>query len=120
MELSIEMARALDQRFKCNLTNIPVLEKPVLVVFDFSPADDMPPLSIAFDWAGGPKCWLSERRLVEIEEKCPSYHPKYKKFNLEGREFHPFSIKAFPKTIFEEIDAFSLACRSLYDHVVWG
>ena len=120
MALSEEMAKALDRRFKCRLTNVPVLEKPVLIMFDYSPGDNMPPLSIAFDWSGDAKCWLTETELVEINDERPKLHPEYKTFKFEGREFHPFSIIAFPRSIFENIDDFALACRSLYEHVVWN
>ena len=119
MELLEEMTKALDRLFKWKLTNVPVLEKPVLIVFDYSPRDDTPPLSIAFDWAGGSKCWLSEIQLKKIGDNLPKFHSKYKKFTLEGREFHPFSIQAFPKAIFDNIEDFTHACRSLYEHVDW-
>ena len=120
MGLSAEMAKALDSRFKCQLTNVPVQEKPVLIVFDYSPRDDMRPLSIAFDWACGPKCWLTETELVKINNNRPKLHPKYKAFGFEGRRFHPFSVTAFPRSIFENIDEFTLACRTLYEHIVWS
>ena len=120
MALSEEMTQALDRRFKYKLTNVPVLETPVLIVFDYSPDNDMPPLSIAFDWDGGAKCWLTETRLIKINGKCPRPYSDYKTFKFEGRHFHPFSIVAFPRSIFESIDAFTLACCTLYDHVDWN
>lgn len=120
MQLSKETTEALDRLFKWKLTNVPVLEKPALIVFDYSPTDDRPPLSIAFDWSGGPKCWLSETQLIKIGDNLPKSHPKYKKFNFEGRDFHPFSIQAFPQAIFGNIEDFTLACQSLYEHVDWS
>lgn len=120
MNLSADMTKALDRQFKWARTNVPVLEKPVLIVFDYSPGDDMPPLSIAFDWSGGPKCWLSETRLKKIGDKGPRFYPKYKTFKREAREFHPFSIQAFPRTTFANIDDFTRACRNLYEHVDWS
>ena len=120
MPLSPEMTQALDCRFKWKLTNVPALEKPVLIVFDYGPSDDAPPLSVAFDLAGRARCWLSETRLVEIGENCPSHHPKYKQFVFEQRQFHPFSVIAFPSAIFSDIDALIFACQSLYDHVDWS
>ena len=120
MSLSPEMTLALDRRFKWKLTNVPTLEKPVLVVCDYSPNDDAPPLSIAFDWGRRAMCWLSETQLVEIDSKCPRHYLQYKQFMFEGRQFHPFSVKAFPAEIFSNIDALILACRSLYDHVDWS
>ena len=120
MSLSPEMTRALDRRFKWKLTNVPALEKPVLIIFDYSPSDETPPLSVAFDWVGRAMCWLSESRLVEIGDKCPRQYPGYKQFVFEGRQFHPFSVRAFPKAIFSDINALVLACRGLYDHVEWN
>ena len=119
MSLSPEMALALDRRFKWKLTNVPVLEQPVLIVFDYGPSDEAPPLSIAFDLTGQAKCWLTETRLVKIGEKCPRHYPRYKGFVFEGREFHPFSVIAFPKATFCSVDTLVLACQSLYDHVAW-
>ena len=58
MSLSPEMTLALDRRFKWKLTNVPALEKPVLVVCGYSPSNDAAPLSIAFDSAGRAMCWL--------------------------------------------------------------
>ena len=120
MSLSPEMTLALDHRFKWKLTNVPVLERPVLIIFDYGPSDDAPPLSVAFDSAGHAKCWLSETRLAKIGDNCPRHYPRYKRFVFEGREFHPFSVRAFPNAIFCSIDALVLACQSLYDHVDWN
>lgn len=120
MSLAPELTRALDRRFKWKLTNVAVLERPILIVFDYGPSDDAPPLSIAFDSAGRARCWLSETKLVEIDNKCPSPHSQYKGFTFEGREFHPFSVRAFPSAIFCNIDDLVSACQSLYDHVNWG
>ena len=120
MSLSPEITLALARRFKWKLTNVPPLEKPVLIVCDYSPSDDAPPLSIAFDWAGRAMCWLSETRLVKIGDNCPRHHPRYKQFVFEGRQFHPFSVQAFPKEIFSNIDALIFACQNLYGHIEWG
>ena len=120
MPLSTEMTQALNLRFKWRLCNVQTLEKPVLIIFDYSPRDDAPPLSVAFDWAGRAMCWLSESRLVKIGDNCPRHHPRYKQFVFEGRQFHPFSVAAFPKEIFVSINALILACQSLYDHVDWN
>ncbi|MCY4427677.1 MAG: hypothetical protein OXC05_11710 [Halieaceae bacterium] len=119
MKLSEEMTKAINRLCKWKLTNVAVLDKPVLILFDYSPTSDTPPLCIAFDSSHRAKCWLTETRLREIEDKCPKPHPKYKAFTFEGRKFHPFSIEAFPEAMFGSIDDFSLACRSLYDHVKW-
>ena len=113
------MIRALHHRFKWKLTNVPALDKPALILFDYSPNDDAPPLSIAFDWGGRSRCWMTETRLIAIADKCPAHCPDYREFVFEGRHFHPFSVSAFPETIFTDIDALRMACRTLYEHVVW-
>lgn len=114
------MTQALNHRFKWRLTNVPALDKPALILYDYSPKDDAPPLSIAFDWGGRPRCWMTETRLVKIGDECPRHHPKYREFVLEGRRFHPFSVEAFPETIFTDINRLNLACHTLYQHVDWS
>ena len=113
------MEDALNCRFNWRLCNVPELEQPVLIVLDYSPTDELPPLSIAFDWAGGPKCWMSTLKVVRIRNECPKPHSAYRRFTFEGRTLHPYSIKAFPQTIFGEIAHFSAACHRLYQHVAW-
>ena len=119
MTLSVEMTEALNERFRWRRTNVSALENPILVVLDYSPGDDQRLLSIAFDLSGGPKCWLTESHVREIGGKGPNPHLDYKKFVFEGREFYPYSIVAFPQTIFQEIREFAAACRCLYGHINW-
>lgn len=120
MALSEQMTQALHRRFKWKLTNVTALDKPALIVFDYSPTDDMPPLSIGFDSAGRARCWMTETRLVSIRNKCPRHYPNYRRFVFAGREFHPFSVEAFSTSIFASIDDLIVACRTLYDHVNWS
>ena len=120
MGLSPQMRDALDHRFNWKLTNVSELENPVLAVFDYSPSDSQRPVSIAFDYSSGPKCWLSELLVREIDNNGPRYHPDYREFVLEGRQFHPYSIRAFLESIFEDINEFVSACRQLYQHVEWS
>ena len=119
MALSAQMKETLDQSFKWKLTNVPELENPVLIVLDYSPSDDQRPLSIAFDYSGGRKCWLSESKVSKIGDDGPKPYPKYRKFVFEGREFYPYSIVAFPQAIFDEFQEFAAACRCLYQHADW-
>ena len=120
MTLTESMKDALNRRFNWRLCNVPELEQPVLVVLDYSPTDRLPPLSIAFDWAGGPKCWMSTSKVVRILNKGPKPHSAYRSFTIEERTFYPYSIRAFPQTIFGEIEQFKTACHSLYQHVDWN
>ena len=119
IELSQEMADALNGSFKWYHGNVPELDEPVLVVFDYSPSNAEPPLSLAFSLAAGPKCWLSESRVQEINDIGPSAHPDYRRFRLEGRRFYPYSIVALPTTCFERLEVLEQTCRRLYQHVVW-
>ena len=123
MILSSEMTHALDRRIKSKVTNVPVLEMPVLILFDYSPfgsGHNAHSLSIAFDCAGRARCWLTETQLEQIDGDGPKYHPKYKQFAFEGRQFHPFSVQPFPSAIFSDIDALFVACQSLYNHINWS
>lgn len=120
MTLSAGMTDALTRSFNWTLRNVPELESPVLMVLDYSPRDMPHLLSIAFDYSGGPKCWLSEPKVQKIGNDGPNPHADYRTFSLDGRTFHPYSIQAFPQAIFDDILEFKSACRSLYRHVVWS
>lgn len=120
MALSAEMTDALAGSFHWKLTNVPELESPVLMVFDYSPRNEPHLVSIAFDYSGGPKCWMSESKVRKIGDKAPNPHPDYRMFVFDGRTFHPYSIQAFPSSIFEDIHEFKSACHRLYQHVIWS
>ena len=120
IELSPMMIEALDQTFKWHHGNVSELDEPILVVFDYSPSDDHPPLSIAFSLSEQAKCWLSESRVREIDDVGPSPHPDYRRFRLHGRRFYPYSIAAFSRSYFERIGRLVSACQCLYRHVDWG
>ena len=120
MALSAKMEAALTRYFHWKLTNVPELETPVLIVFDYSPRDNPNLLSIAFDYSGGAKCWMSEAQVCTIGGEGPKPHGDYREFIRDGREFHPYSITPLPKTVFEDIQEFRAACQRLYPHVVWS
>lgn len=120
MALSARMEDALTQFFNWKLANVPELENPVLIVFDYSPGDNSKLLSIAFDYSGGAKCWMSENQVCKIGDEGPNPHEEYRKFIYGGHEFHPYSIRPFPRTVYEEIQEFRSACQRLYRHVVWN
>ena len=119
MALSSVMEDALNQRFNWRLTNVPELESPVLIVLDYSPSNDDAPLSIALDFAGGSKCWMSEERVIKIDDNAPKPHPDYRQFVFEERRFHPYSIQGLGTSLFEDIQIFSSICKRLYSHVEW-
>ena len=83
MQLAAGTRQALDERFKCYYGNIPALSQPVLAVFDYSPADNEPPLSIVFDGELGPKCWMSERNVEEINGNGPRLG-HYENYQFDG------------------------------------
>lgn len=120
MALSKEMERDLGRSFRCSLENVSELDAPVLVVLDYSPSNDQPPISIAFDYNGGAKCWLTKSQVYERDGRKPSRHEAYREFVFEGRRFYPYSIQAFSKNIFDSVAQFEDACRSLYWHTVQG
>ena len=120
MEMSVKMEEALNQLFNWKLVNVPELEYPVLLVFEYSPDDDQRPISIAFDYSGGSRCWLSEAKVRMIGDKGPRPYKDYRNFIFNQRKFNPYSIEAFPKNIFEDIEKFKSACRLLYHHIDWS
>ena len=120
MDLSQDMKDILGQRFSWSLENIPDLEIPVFIILDFSPPGCDAPLSIAFDFSGGPKCWMSEESVKEINADGPRPYAQYKQFSFEGRRFYPYSVQSFGTSLFEEIELLNTICKRLYNHVVWG
>ncbi|MYH34636.1 MAG: hypothetical protein F4010_02125 [Cenarchaeum sp. SB0669_bin_11] len=119
MALSTVMEDALNQRFNWRLTNVPELESPILIVLDYSPDDDAPPLSIALDYADGPKCWMSQDQVIQIDSDGPRRHDDYKQFVFEGRRFYPYSIQNLGMSPFEDIQALTSVWLRLYRHVDW-
>ena len=120
MALTTTMKEALDQHFNWTLTNVPELEQPVLIVLDYSPSNARLLLSIAFDFSGGAKCWLTASKVTKVGNAGPKPYNDYRKFVFKGQAFHPYSIKAFQRDIFDDIQQFRSACAILYQHVDWS
>ena len=118
-QISAAMQEKLNEFAKWALVQVPVLEDPVLLVLDYSPSMEQPPLSIAFDCGSGPKCWMTASKVRKIDDKAPNYHDNYREFLWEGRQFKPYSIQNLSGAIFEDINALQAACRQLYQHVEW-
>ena len=118
-QLSAAMEEKLDEFFNWTLTQVKVLESPVLLILDYSPSESERPLSIAFDYGRGPKCWMTASKVREIAGVAPNPHEDYREFTWEERQFKPYSIQSLPASIFEDINALREACRKLYRHVVW-
>ena len=118
-QLSVAMKEKLDQFFNWKLKQVRVLESLVLLTLDYSPSVGERPLSIAFDYGCGPKCWMTASKVREIAGVAPNPHEDYREFTWEERQFKPYSIAPLPTSIFEDIDTLREACRRLYRHVVW-
>ena len=114
------MKEKLDQLFNWLLTQVPALESPVLLILDYSPSLGEPPLSIAFDYGCGPKCWMTASEVQSIGDYAPNPKEKYREFTWEGRQFKPYSIKPLSASIFEDIYELIAVCRRLYRHVAWA
>ena len=119
-QISAEMQETLNDFAMWSLVQVPVLEDPVLLILNYSPAMEQPPLSIAFDYGCGPKCWMTASTMRKIGNNAPKYHEDYRDFTWEGRHFIPYSIQNLPRTIFNDIKALQAACRRLYQHVEWA
>lgn len=116
---SAAMMEKLNQTFNWTLTQIPALESPVLLILDYSPSAGERPLSIAFDYGCGPKCWMTASTVKKIGRDAPKPHEDYREFPWQGRQFKPYSIQRLSKTIFDDVDTLLAVCRRLYRHVVW-
>ena len=119
-QLSTAMKERLDMFFNWTLTHVPVLESAVLLIVDYSPTAKERPLSIAFDYACGPKCWMTASEVRKIGDAAPNPHEDYREFTWMGRQFKPYSIQRIPESIFKDVDELRVACRRLYRHVVWN
>ena len=106
--------------YNWRITNVRELDSPVLIVLDYSPSTGQPPLSIALDVLGGPKCWMTASKVVAINHEAPRPHMDYRQFRFKGRLYYPYSITSLPQVIFENISEFSSTCRRLYKHVDWS
>ncbi len=118
-QLPAAMKEKLDQFCYWTLTQIPALEGPVLLILDYSPSAGERPLSIALDYGGGAKCWMTAAKVREIGRQAPNPHEEYQAFTWKGREFKPYSIQSLSDSIFRDFDALRAVCRRLYRHVVW-
>lgn len=119
-QLPAAMKVSLDQFFNWTLVQVPVLESPVLLILDYSPSVGEPPLSVAFDYGQGAKCWMTASEARKIGDDAPKAHEDYKEFTWQGRQFKPYSIRSLSGSIFEDVDALKAVCRKLYRHAVWG
>ncbi len=119
-QLSTAVKERLDLFFNWTLTHVPVLEGAVLLILDYSPTAKERPLSIAFDYECGPKCWMTASEVRKIGDAAPNPHEDYREFIWMGRHFKPYSIHCLPESIFKDVDELRAACRRLYLHVVWN
>ena len=118
MQINAATLQALKDRFKCHYGNIPAVSQPILAVFDYSPTDNDPPLSIVFDGEMGAKCWMSESTTEDIDGNGPRVG-NYGNFEFDGHQFYGFSIQPFSQSDFDDVSAIETICRRLYAHIVW-
>lgn len=114
--MSDQFRSLLDLEFRWKEENIANLDCPVLIVLDYSPSCSQPPVSMAFDSECRSRCWLTVTTVVPVNDRCPNSYPDYRSFSFDNRTFHPYSVGAFPPTIFEDISVFRSACLNLYLH----
>ena len=118
-QLSAAMKEKLDEFFDWTLTQVAVLDSPVFLILDYSPSIQQRPLSIAFDYGCGPKCWMTASKVRAIGGNAPRPYQDYRKFTWQGRQFNPYSIQRLPESIFKDVRELTATCQRLYHHVVW-
>ena len=118
-QLASAMKEKLDEFCHWCFTQIPALEGPILLILDYSPTAGERPLSIALDYGGGPKCWMTAEKMREIGGQAPNQHEPYQTFIWKGRQFKPYSIQSLSDSVFRDFEALKAVCRKLYRHVVW-
>ena len=120
MELSKEFREELAEYFDWEYTNIPNLEEPVLMIFNYSPSNESSPFSFAFSLRGNPKCWISHDKVKEVGDKAPNRYPDYKDFNHNRQKFYAYSVQAFENSTFSDIAKFKRVCNRLYANIDQG
>ena len=118
----------MPEAVECQLENTPSSDDPVLIVWNYRPDPETRAISIAFDLAPGPRCWVTVEAMGQIEgngpdsqKVGPNRHDAYKKFDLRDQTFYPYSIAQLPEETHKDVAAFREVCRSLYRHaeVAW-
>ena len=118
--LSEAMIAGLRERcLDWSIGNVQELDTPVMIVRHYSPSYDLPSLSIAFDIAGGAKCWLSVSQVQPVDGNCPSPHDNYRRFCHEETSYYPYSIPSLGQGIVEDAEELHKACWILYQHAVF-
>lgn len=119
---------AMPEAVECELENIPPSDDPVLIVWDYRPNPEARTVSMAFDLALGPRCWVTVETMGQLEKSGPGSesvgprrHDRYGKFELRDQTFYPYSIERLTEETHREVGAFQEVCRSLYRHaeVAW-
>ena len=116
MTVSEEFQQRLDEHFNWEETNIPNLNRPVLLIFDYSPTDGAQPFSFAFE-PGASKCWITHNKIKLVDDIAPpAFHAEYGEFSHKKHHFYPYSIQVPPDT-FANIQEFKNTCNRLYNHI---
>ena len=108
----------LRKGLEVEVDNIPSIDSALLFVWNYKPTAQANPLSIAFP-LNEPKCWTSVERTSpkSINNKGPSYHPKYKYFSHKEVQFYPYSIQAIPMEKMNNLKLFNEVCLQMHEHM---
>ena len=120
MELSEEFREGLNEYFDWEYTNIPNLEEPVLIIFNYSPLSESLPFSFGFSLRGSPKCWISHDKVKEVGGESPNRKQDYRDFNYKGQRFYAYSVQSFENSTFRNIAEFKKVCKRLYANIDQG
>ena len=99
----------------CFLDAIPSVTDVSIIISNYSPSNNSPPVSIAFSITNdgdkfNPKCWITKEKANTI-----TYHLKYKEFRYENREFHPYSVALSDVSV--NATSIGKLCSQLYDYI---
>ena len=115
MTVSEKFKLWLNEYFNWEEANIPNLDRPILLIIDYSPTDGAQPFSFAFE-PGENKCWITHDKIRIINNQAPSFNEGYRKFVYGERCFYPYSIQ-IPSGTFDNIQEFKNTCEKLYNHI---
>ena len=108
----------------------PNISDPVLLIINYAPTDDKPPVCFALSLANYPKFpqkfWSSIKDIkvdyrppnIKAGGKLPDHRPAYKEFCDRGRRYHPFSVDLSDYSC--EAQSIKILLGRLYAHLNFG
>ena len=99
----------------CFLDAIPSVTDVSIIISNYSPSNNSPPVSIAFSITNdgdkfNPKCWITKKKVKTINS-----HLEYKEFSYENREFHPYSVALMKLSV--NATSIGKLCSQLYNYI---